>query len=103
MLRDRPQFLSAGSPQNRPTVVTSKPVQRKWCWGEGCFTPTLPVEARLFSCAKSVDQFQYVVRMREAMEHGGNGSTIAEKLTPFVDRSIRQAKCWRAHSGALRF
>jgi len=27
-----------------------------------------------------VDQFQYVVRMREAMEHGGNGSTIAEKL-----------------------
>jgi hypothetical protein len=71
--------------------------------GRGCFTPTLPVEASLFSCTNSVDQFQYVVRMREAMEHGGNGSTIAEKLTPLIDRSIRQAKCWRAHSGALRF
>src|SRR6266436_7579791 len=44
-----------GSPQNRPTVVTSKPANGK-CLGLGCFTPPPPVEASLFSCANSVDR-----------------------------------------------
>jgi CheY-like chemotaxis protein len=36
-----------GSPQNRPTESGL---------GLGCFTPTPPVEASLFSCANSVDR-----------------------------------------------
>jgi hypothetical protein len=43
-----------GSPQNRPTVVTSKPANGSGL-GLGCFTPTPPEEASLFSCANSVD------------------------------------------------
>jgi hypothetical protein len=43
-----------GSPQNRPTVVTSKPANGSGR-GLGCFTPKPPEEASLFSCANSVD------------------------------------------------
>ncbi len=44
-----------GSPQNRPTVVTSKPANESGL-GLSCFTPPPPVEASLFSCANSVDR-----------------------------------------------
>jgi hypothetical protein len=44
-----------GSPQNRPTVVTSKPANESGL-GLSCFTPLPPVEASLFSCANSVDR-----------------------------------------------
>src|SRR6266478_3960074 len=37
-----------GSPQNRPTVVTSKPANESGL-GLSCFTPPPPVEASLFS------------------------------------------------------
>jgi hypothetical protein len=44
-----------GSHQKRPTVVTSKPANGSGL-GLGCFTPSPPEEASLFSCANSVDR-----------------------------------------------
>ncbi len=44
-----------GSHQKRPTVVTSKPANESGL-GLGCFTPSPPEEASLFSCANSVDR-----------------------------------------------
>ena len=44
-----------GSHQKRPTVVTSKPANGSGL-GQGCFTPSPPEEASLFSCASSVDR-----------------------------------------------
>ena len=42
-----------GSHQKRPTVVTSKPANESGL-GLGCFTPSPPEKASLFSCANSV-------------------------------------------------
>jgi hypothetical protein len=47
--------IPQGSPQNRPTVVTSKPANESGL-GLGCFTPPAPAEASLFSCANSEDR-----------------------------------------------
>src|SRR5258708_12447987 len=43
------------SPQNRPTVVRAKPANGRGR-GLSCFTPRLPAEASLFSCANFADR-----------------------------------------------
>src|SRR6202041_2851855 len=66
--------------QNRPTESGL---------GLGCFTPTPPEEAVCFRAPTPWTTFKYVAVMKEAIEHGSDGGTIAEKLTPVVHGTIR--------------
>src|ERR1700728_4000945 len=66
--------------QNRPTESGL---------GLGCFTPTPPEEAVCFRAPTPWTTFKYVAVMKEAIEHGSDGGTIADKLTPVVHGTIR--------------
>ena len=75
-----------GSPQNRPTVVTSKPANESGL-GLGCLLRRLLWRQVCFRAPTPRTAFKYMAVMEEAIEHSGNGGAVAEASV--VHRSIR--------------